>query len=103
MSTAVTLPGIKRAVKEGRMLSTPGGNTASDLMENKRGRIVSKDKHKIAKALYHDLGACGPKGWIAACRKASDELGYYEVPMKRGSKFHRTALKIYDKKYDAKC
>jgi len=38
--------GSKRQVWNGTAERTPGGLTKSDLIKNKRGKIVSKKKHK---------------------------------------------------------
>jgi len=41
--------GSKRQVWNGTAKQTAGGLTKSDLMKNKRGKIVSKKKHNLAK------------------------------------------------------
>jgi hypothetical protein len=95
MSSAVTTPGIKRAVFEGRLAHTHGGLTKGQLKENKTGKIVSVKKSSLAKASYNAQGLDGPKGWIRACSLASDELGYRECPIRKGTKFYQLAKKIH--------
>ena len=95
MSTAKTTAGIRRAVFEGRLEKTPGSLRNNDLKENNTGKIVSKAASLAAKKNYRTQGMNGPKGWVEACKRASDVLGYWETPMKKGSKFHRLALKHF--------
>jgi hypothetical protein len=49
--------GTRYEVFTGKADHTSGGLMEDDLMKNKRGRIVSKKKHKLAKKQKH-LGAC---------------------------------------------
>lgn len=96
MSTATTTAGRNRAVKEGRLDSTPGGNTKKDLTFNSRDRVVSKEKHKLGKALYKEMGDEGLKGWNKACEMAADELGYWQVPIKKRTKFYKLAKENFE-------
>jgi|EP00966_Prymnesium_polylepis_P190317 hypothetical protein len=96
MSTATTTAGINRAVKEGRISHTPGGNTKKDIMYNKEGSAVSKAKHKVGKRIYAEMGNDGIKGWNKACKKASEDLGYWPVPIKKRTEFYKLAKQYYD-------
>jgi hypothetical protein len=95
MSSATTTPGRNRAVKEGRLLTTPGGNTKTDLTYNSRDRVVSKAKHKIGKAVYKEMGNDGIKGWNKACEQAAEELGERPVPIRKRTKFYKLAKQYF--------
>ncbi len=95
-SVAKTTAGRNRAVKEGRLDSTPGGLKKQDLTYNSRDRVVSKEKHKLGKTLYKEMGNEGLKGWNKACEMASDELGYWPVPIKKRTKFYKLAKSNFD-------
>jgi hypothetical protein len=96
MSSAVTSPGIKRAVYEGRIHHTNGKLTRGDLTVNKDGRVVSRRASANAKKKYNRLGNDGPKGWILACREASKILGDWPVPVRKGTKFYKLAKEIHN-------
>ena len=66
------------------------------LIKTKRNTIVSKKKHIIGKENWKNMDTYGPKGWMAACKEASKLLGYWPVPIKKGTPFYITARKIYD-------
>ena len=72
------------------------GLKKSSLHENKRGSIVSKAKHQSATELYNQLDLHGPKGWMLACKEAQSELGYWPVPIKKGTKFYNLAHKNWE-------
>ncbi|CAK9012652.1 unnamed protein product [Durusdinium trenchii] len=46
------------------------GLKKSDLMKNKRGKIVTKKSHAAAKKNYKNIS-----GWTKACQQARKELG----------------------------
>ena len=95
MSSAVTKSGIKRAVYEGRISHTSGRLTGDHLKENKRGRVVSVAASSAAKKNYNKQGNHGPKGWMNACKHAADDLGYWPVPVKKGTDFYNLAKKYH--------
>lgn len=96
MTTAQTSSGIKRAVYEGRLAHTPGKLSPSALKQNKNGKIVSKKASASAKKNFNKQGESGPKGWIAACKLAANELGEWPVPVKKGTKFYKLAKQYFD-------
>merc|ERR1719198_1770787 len=61
----------KLVVFRGSKAKTVGGLTKSDLVQNKRGRIVSKKSQALGKGLYAKFG----KNWISAVQKARKALG----------------------------
>lgn len=95
MSSATTNSGIKRAVYEGRLSHTSGRLTADHLKENKRGKIVSVSASSAAKKNYNKQGSNGPKGWTTACKHAASDLGYWPVPIKKGTEFYKLAKSYY--------
>ena len=68
----------------------------NQLLENKRAQIVSKKKHNVGLKLWENMDTRGPKGWNQACTEASKELGYWPVPIKKGTEFYELARQIYD-------
>ena len=96
MSSAVTNSGIKRAVLEGRRAKTAGNLNASDLKENKSGKIVSRKASSAAKKNFNAQGVDGPKGWNLACRQAANDLGHWPVPIKKGTQFYNLAKKYHN-------
>ena len=100
MSSAVTNPGIKRAVYEGRLSHTSGKLTKDHLKENKRGRVVSVAASSAAKKNYNKQGNRGPKGWMTACKHASKDLGYWPVPVKKGTEFYKLAKQYHKNMMD---
>ena len=95
MSSATTNSGIKRAVYEGRLSHTSGRLSANHLKENKRGKIVSISASSAAKKNYNKQGKDGPKGWTTACKHAANDLGYWPVPIKKGTEFYKLAKSYY--------
>lgn len=55
-SRSIPAVGGRASVMHGNARHTSGGLTASDLMYNKAGRIVSKRKHAAGKRLYSEYG-----------------------------------------------
>ena len=95
MSSAVTTSGIKRAVYEGRLSHTSGKLTEGHLKENKRRSIVSISASSAAKNNYKKQGNSGPKGWMKACKHASEDLGYWPVPIEKGTEFYKLAKEYH--------
>merc|ERR1712100_997097 len=60
----------KSVVFRGTKAKTVGGLTASDLVKNKRGKIVSKKSSAHGKKAYANI-----KGWTVAVQKARKALG----------------------------
>ena len=76
----------KVMVLRGTKAKTVGGLTASSLIKNKHGRVVSKK-----------LSAKGKKSlWIAAVQKARKALGLKGfVAIKKGSALYKKAKELY--------
>ena len=66
------LIGSRAQVMHGTAYKTSGGLTKDDLMMNKHGRIVSKDKHKTAKKekRLEKAGFFTKKGVFGAVKKS---------------------------------
>jgi hypothetical protein len=81
----------KVQVFRGSKAKTARGLTATDLIKNSRGRIVSKKKSALAKKRYHFL-----KGWTVALQKAREALGVkgFLAP-KKGSALYAKAKELY--------
>ena len=64
-------------VWHGTLEKTPGGLTKKDLMKNKRGKIVSKKRHKLAKKrkTLIKLGYKAKKGTFKAFHKKTKKKG----------------------------
>ena len=63
------------------------------MKENKSGKIVSKLASSSAKKNYNRQGDTGPKGWTSACKQAAQDLGYWPVPIQKGTEFYKLAKK----------
>merc|ERR1719272_1121924 len=78
----------KRHAFAGKITKTRSGLSKSDLVKNKRGKIVSK------KSSLH-----GKKNaWVVACQKARKELkikGFAVI--KKGTPFYKKAKELYGK------
>merc|ERR1712188_104431 len=77
----------KSVVFRGSKAKTVGGLTKSDLVMNKRGKIVSKKTSANGKKNYANI-----KGWTVACqkaRKALDVKGF--VAIKKGTALYKKA------------
>merc|ERR1712046_419855 len=69
------------------------GQVKSDLMKNKRGKIISKKQHAFGKRSYKNI-----KSWTQAFMQARKNLGLTGfVPCKKGAKFYKECMKIYRK------
>merc|ERR1711900_3615 len=89
----------KSVVLRGNKEKTTGGLKASDLIKNKRGKVVSKKQSAAAKRRY--ASTVGP--WTRACQKARAALkikGF--VPLKKGSPLYIKAKELFGKWLRAK-
>merc|ERR1739848_351338 len=83
----------KVVVFRGSKAKTSGGLTKSDLVQNKRGRIVSKKSQALGKALYAKFA----KNWISAVQKARKALGVKGfVAIKKGTPLYNKAKEFYN-------
>merc|ERR1712070_194683 len=81
----------KSVVLRGTKEKTDTGLKKSDLMKNKKGRVVTKKQHAAGKKAFKLI-----KGWLDACLKAKKELGLKGfVPIKKGSALYKKAKEIY--------
>merc|ERR1711978_61223 len=70
------------------------GQTKADLMQNKRGKVVSKKAHSAGKRAYKRNGLAK---WTAACMKARKALGLKGfVACKKGTKYYKMAKSFYN-------
>tara|TARA_B100000214_G_scaffold375599_1_gene363164 strand:- start:5343 stop:5642 length:300 start_codon:yes stop_codon:yes gene_type:complete len=87
-----------------RNFNSPGSNypvlKKEQLMKNEKGKIVSAKKHALGKELWENLETYGPKGWNQACSEASEKLGYWPVPIRKGTEFYKLTKNIYKKMQD---
>ena len=72
------------------------GLTKTKLTRNSRNAIVSTRKHRIGKETWSRMDATGPKGWLRACKLASETLGDWPVPIRKSSRFYKLARDIYE-------
>lgn len=72
------------------------GLKASQLVVNKRGTVVSSIKRTQGSERYNQLNIDGPKGWNDACKETRNLLGYWPVPIKKGTEFYDMAKKIFE-------
>merc|ERR1712178_63087 len=81
----------KSVVFRGTKAKTVGGLTKSDLVVNKRGKIVSKKTAAHGKKQYANI-----KGWTVAVQKARKALGVKGlVAVKKGSALYKKAKELY--------
>merc|ERR1711879_438379 len=92
----VSTKGSKGQVFRGTKLKTrSSGQTKSDLMMNKRGKIVSKKSHANGKKVYKKNGL---GKWTKAFMQARKNLNIKGfVPCKKGTKFYKEAMRLYKK------
>merc|ERR1712046_417388 len=77
----------KLVVFRGSKAKTTGGLTATDLVKNKRGKIVSKKATAHGKKAYANI-----KGWTVAVQKARKALNVKGfVAVKKGSPLYKKA------------
>merc|ERR1712159_281460 len=82
----------KAVVLRGNKEKTAGGLTKSDLIRNKRGKIVSKKQSALAKKRF--ASTVGP--WVQACKKARAALkikGFMAI--KKGSPLYIKAKEFF--------
>merc|ERR1719487_2659071 len=78
-------------IAKGRFAKTVGGLTKSDLVENKRGKIVSKKSAAHGKKQYANI-----KGWTAAVQKARKALNVKGfVAVKKGTPLYKKAKEFF--------
>merc|ERR1711907_443518 len=77
----------RSVVFRGTKSKTYTGLTKSDLIKNKRGKIVTKKSMAAGKKNYANI-----KGWTVACQKARKALGVKGfVAIKKGSALYKKA------------
>merc|ERR1711964_675440 len=77
----------KSSVFRGTKEKTASGLKKSDLMRNKRGKVVSKKHHATGGKRYSNI-----KGWIAAVQKARSQLGIKGFcAIKKGTALYKLA------------
>jgi len=87
----VSKVGSKSQVLKGQKIKTKGGVKASDLMKNKKGKVVFKKLHARGKKAYEKNLA----KWCIACSKARKELGITGfVAVKKGSAFYNKTQEL---------
>merc|ERR1712224_381248 len=81
----------RSVVFHGTKDKTYTGLTKSDLIKNKRGKIVTKKSVAAGKKAYANI-----KGWTVACQKARKALGIKGfVAIKKGSALYKKAKELY--------
>merc|ERR1719316_639027 len=81
----------KSVVFRGTKAKTYTGLTKADLVQNKRGKIVTKKQVAAGKKAYANI-----KGWTVACQKARKALGIKGfVAIKKGSALYKKAKELY--------
>merc|ERR1719326_1451422 len=82
----------RSVVFRGTKAKTYTGLTKSDLIKNKRGKIVTKKQMAKGKELYSKFA----KQWITAVQKARKALGVKGfVAIKKGSALYKKAREFY--------
>merc|ERR1719361_1786597 len=95
MKVSTTAKGkmARSIVFAGRKEKTASGLKKTDLMKNKRGKVVTKKSHAAGIRSYAAI-----KGWTIACQKAKKALGLKGfVACKKGSPFYKKAKELYVK------
>merc|ERR1711941_238728 len=92
----VSIKGSKIQVFRGTKQKTKSsGQTKTELMKNKRGKVVSKKAHANGKKVYKKNGL---GKWTKAFMQARKNLGIKGfVACKKGTKFYKEAMRIYRK------
>lgn len=96
MSDCDTLTTKKRRRRVWKGDGNCKGLSKDELTQNKRGNIVSKQKHAQTKERYEKLDLYGPKGWTLACKQASDILGFWPVPIRKETEFYKLSKKLFE-------
>merc|ERR1711977_746092 len=82
----------RSVVFRGTKAKTQSGLTKTDLIKNKRGKIVTKKSLAAGKKAYANI-----KGWTAAVQKARKALGVKGfVAVKKGSPLYKKAKEFYN-------
>merc|ERR1711973_16732 len=91
----VSIRGSKQQVWNGTKKKTKtSGHTKSQLMKNKRGKLVTIKSHKAGQKQYKQNGL---SKWTSACMKARKKLGIVGFKaVKKGTAYYKEARKIYD-------
>merc|ERR1712086_588545 len=83
----------RSVVFRGTKAKTYTGLTKSDLIKNKRGKIVTKKSVAAGKKAYANI-----KGWVVAVQKAKKALGVKGfVAIKKGTALYKKAKELYGK------
>merc|ERR1712048_1061969 len=90
----VSKRGSKRQVFRGSREKTNGGLQKKDLVENRRGKVVSKKMHARGVKLFKK----NLSGWNKALMQARANLGCVGfVAVKKGTKLYKEARRLYKK------
>merc|ERR1719262_2030954 len=82
----------KSVVFRGSRAKTTGGLTKGDLVENKRGKIVSKKNAAHGKKQYANI-----KNWTSAVQKARKALGVKGfIAVKKGTPLYKKAKEFFN-------
>merc|ERR1712224_1100004 len=82
----------RSVVFRGTKEKTLGGLTKSDLVQNKRGKIVTKKQAAAGKKAYANI-----KGWTVAVQKARKALNVKGfVAVKKGSALYKKAKEFFN-------
>merc|ERR1712188_121482 len=82
----------RSVVFRGTKEKTLGGLTKSDLVQNKRGKIVTKKQAAAGKKAYANI-----KGWTAAVQKARKALNVKGfVAVKKGTPLYKKAKELFN-------
>ena len=82
----------RSVVFRGTKEKTLGGLTKSDLVQNKRGKIVTKKQAAAGKKAYANI-----KGWTVAVQKARKALNVKGfVAVKKGTPLYNKAKEFYN-------
>merc|ERR1712224_908602 len=90
----VSVRGTRSQVFRGTKLKVKTtGQTKADLMQNKRGKVVSKKANAAGKKTYKRNGL---SKWTKAFMQARKNLGLKGfVACKKGTKFYKEAMRLY--------
>merc|ERR1712153_58120 len=81
----------RSVVFRGTKAKTSSGLTKTDLVKNKRGKIVSKKSVAAGKKAYANI-----KSWTVACQKARKALGVKGfVAIKKGTALYKKAKELH--------
>merc|ERR1712004_296527 len=84
---------MRAVVFAGGKAKTYTGLTKSDLVKNKRGKIVTKKASSLGKKAYANI-----KGWTVACQQAKKALNITGfVAFKKGTAVYKKAKELYNK------